>query len=48
METITITVDVDGSEVTRKYAFDIYELVDWGERVVDMLDTIKKSDEIKF
>lgn len=48
MKKITITVDVDGSAVSREYAFnDIYS-ADWGSRVQEMLDTLEKSKEEKF
>lgn len=50
MAKITITVDVDGNAVSREYdilsANDTVEV--WGERVVDILDTIDKSNKIEF
>lgn len=49
MKKITLTVDVDGSAVSREYAFDA-DLNDetWGLRVQDILDTIEKSQQIEF
>ncbi len=46
MKKITITVSVDGNEVSREYAetpFVGYAI--WGERIMDILDTIEKSNE---
>ena len=49
MKTITITVAVDGNSVSREYLWsENMEEQDWGTRVQDMLDTIEKSEEIKF
>lgn len=49
MQTIKLTVDIEGSYITREYAVNEYVDTDtWGERVNDMLDTIKKSKEVKF
>lgn len=50
MKTITITVDVDGNEVFRKYkegAF-VREAGFWDVEVESMLDTIEKSNEKEF
>lgn len=43
---ITITVEIDGEEVTREYA--INELNDWDKVVNSMLDTLEKSNEKEF
>lgn len=49
MKIITITVDVDGNEVTRKYGIEENNRAEtWGEQVEDMLNTIEKSNEEKF
>lgn len=48
MKTITITVEVDGNEVSRNYEFDHTEASTWGDRIVDMLDTLEKSDVKEF
>ena len=51
-KTITITVSVDGNEVSRSYNSDNiivesdWEL--WGSRIEDMLDTLKKSEVKEF
>jgi len=48
MKTVEITVSVNGNEVTRKYMYaDIFEAVDqdWGPTIVDMLKTVKESNE---
>jgi len=48
-ETITITVDVDGSEVTRKFNFDPKFRPDlWNDTIEDMIATIKEAKEVKF
>ena len=55
MKKITLTVDVDGNAVSRDYTDasssvfggEVFAL-EWGDRVIDMLDTIEKSKEIKF
>ena len=42
-------VDVDGSSVSREYFHsENMEAQDWGTRVQDMLDTLEKSEQIKF
>lgn len=50
MKTITLMVMVDGNEVVRNYSLlsanDTVEM--WGDRVVDMLETLAKSNEEKF
>lgn len=51
MKTVTITIKVDSNEVYRNY--DYYEAKTaseetWGERVVDMFDTLEKSNEKEF
>ena len=49
MKNITITVSVDGNEVSREFsAYYERDEQDWGTVVVDMLDTITKSTEKKF
>ncbi len=47
MKTITITVSVDGNEVSREYSGVNTETIPevWGDRVSDMLDTLKRSNE---
>lgn len=46
MKIITITVNVDGNEVTRKYSIEQNNRAEtWGEQVEDMLDTLEKSDK---
>ncbi len=52
MKKITITVNVDGNELSREYqinekGFPIESDV-WGSYVADMLDTIEKSNDPKF
>lgn len=46
MKSITLTVEVDGNEVSRSYALNT--TVDFGLEVDSMLDTITKSTEQKF
>lgn len=52
MKTITITVSVDGNEVTRNYDYNAVKDVDtehdWGAKILDMLDTLEKSDVKEF
>lgn len=49
MKQITITVSVDGNEVTRNYAEEmVTDNFDWSARVWDMLQTIKNSDKGNF
>lgn len=47
MTKVTITVTVDGNEVWRKYNLDMDNLTDetYGHEVVDMIETIMKSEE---
>lgn len=49
-KTITITVDVDGNSISREYKDDLgfMDGTVWAVRVMDMLDTIEKSNEEKF
>lgn len=42
---ITITVDVDGRDVTRVYDDQPYSSEAWGERIIDMVETIKQAEE---
>lgn len=44
---ITITVDVDGNAVSRNYHDECTPEV-WGDRIVDMLNTIQHSEDNKF
>lgn len=47
--TITITVDVDGSEVYRKYTGEeTAHAIDWYTEINSMLETIEKSDVKEF
>ena len=53
MEKITLTVSINGNEVSRDYVNEKNtswsdQINTWGERVVDMLDTLEKSKEVKF
>ena len=50
MKVITITVSVDGNELEREYSIlSVNDTVEtWGERVVDMLDTLSKSEVKEF
>lgn len=50
MKKVTITVDVDGNELTREYKEDLTVMdgVVWGVRIIDMLDTLSKANEEKF
>lgn len=58
MEKITITVDVNGSSISREYCDittsgnQIHEYLHdeqrWGGRIIDMLDTLRKSEKIPF
>ncbi len=45
MKKITITVSVDGNEISRNYGGVTNN---WEAVVVDMLDTIEKSNDPKF
>ncbi len=45
MNKITITVDVDGNAVSREYTIEATGEYEWGVRVLNMLDTIEKSNE---
>lgn len=46
MKAITLTVEVDGNEVSRSYTLNT--TVDFGVEVDSMLDTITKSTDEKF
>ena len=49
MTKITITVDVDGSAVSREYFWsENMEEQNWQTRIEDMIDTIEKSQTIPF
>ncbi len=48
MKTIKITVEVDGSGVTRSYTLDDNEERSWGYSINDMLDTLEKANDPKF
>ncbi len=49
MKQITITVSVDGNELSRNYEYNEFTFTEtWGERVESMLETIEKSKEVKF
>lgn len=49
MKNITITINVDGNEVTRNYSIEENNRAEtWGEQVEDMLDTLEKSDVKEF
>lgn len=46
MKRITVTLQIDESEVVREYTHvEGLSAKTWGERVLDMLDTIEKSHE---
>lgn len=47
---ITITVDVDGNAISREYKDDLgfMDGTVWAVRVMDMLDTLEKSNEKEF
>jgi hypothetical protein len=54
MKTIIITVEIwedteNKGGVSRQYTFSSEKTPDiWGERIVDMLDTLEKSNEKEF
>ena len=45
---IKVTVEVDGSEVTRNYNLESAEHHAWTPTIVDMVETVVKSKEAKF
>ena len=47
MKKITLTVDIEGNDVTRHYTWnpDI-SAESWGTRVLDMLDTLSKANDL--
>lgn len=47
-KTITITVNVDGNAVSRNYKYDDKDTEAWGLHVIDMLNTIEKSEVKEF
>lgn len=48
MKTIKITLEVAGNSLEREYSFEDAAERDWTSRIVDMLDTIEKSDVKEF
>ena len=46
MKTLTITIEIDGNEVSRSFAGVGTKA--WNEIVEDMLDTLETSKEVKF
>lgn len=51
MKRVSITVNVDGNEIRRKYIYkDILDAIEqeWDSRIVSMLDTLSKSDVKEF
>lgn len=47
MKKITITVSVDGNEVSRDYRINLEneDYYNWGNRIIDMLQTIEHSND---
>ena len=48
MENIKITVSIGDNEITREYAQELVGGDNWNDRILDMLDTLSKSEEEKF
>lgn len=49
MKTITLMVMIDGNEVVRNYEYksNLENAEVWGNRVIDILDTLESSKEVK-
>lgn len=46
---IKLTVEVDGNKIERAFgSVEMYTNETWGDCVLDMLDTIEKSNDKKF
>lgn len=49
MKSIKITVSVNDNDLTREYSFSPETAdINWGARILDMLDTIENSDKGNF